>query len=1070
MESLMRAWGKWRGRERAGSGTWINLVGKVAAVVCAALLMAESCKDRITYVGLTGSPGGKYLALYYPDDSEKLTRFYLFPGDGEIKNLDGALFSDELGDLAAQDFLSGASSAGAPLAFSPDNKFLAYVNETTGNYELHELDLGSMQSRVLFPHPAKDCSQSYSPDGKYLAFVSYRSGSGQAWLWDRETDKLRQVTHEPESIEAVLFAAAGKLFLPSAGSEDAGRILDLESNEMRPLPQGAFAMSFYPEHGLMILGSVPDYKDTFGFSHLTLYDVDKRTGRELGFKGEVVGGLSLPISPDGKQILAASNDAIWAVPLDGGTPLRFEAPAGLIDVLTTPFLAWLPGGKSFRLLVSDAQFTAGLADGPGGLRAEDQFAQSLLAISDLAQGRDQEFTARAKTIEALPGPLKMERGMTERIDLVRVITYYAAGQYDRAAAVWKDSDDAESRVLALYIGLLGKTPEQFRAGRKEFIEGLSGTSADEIKGPMKGTDFVDGLSDRQVRALQKYMKPLLAEHLDVMACKLADKCARKPAPETKKIGWYIRLHPAKPLSGYLATELSDICEAYGDTAEEMKYLRLASKSPEFRLQSLTQLSSSYSRHDPAAALKINETIMAEFPGTGEAQEAREQAGKYWLKQGDDGKAYELLSPLVLDADSAAPWQELKIKSETDFRDLVLAQYEDDDTAKIARLAKVADLEPEDAPNQVLLGMSEKIITDSVSSWLYDKTCHASPALEKLSVYCILNDPPATTTDWIDGYFYFMRRNEPAADIGSRWAGYAAAHPTLANTYVWLTLQGLLEYDQHNYAAARTRFEQARSALGAKKDEFEEEKKMTEAFILVCLARESSKELVPRLAATVSKDSRDVYEYTLAANLHKRPLPEISAFYLASRTLQGPFEPYWMLECRADENELKEPARDFTAAYPQSPLTAAVLFALEDYDAVIRKFPDMLAGYSAMQKQAENYDHNANYWLAAGLREKLLRHPWLAKEDKAGLLLNLAIYEADHVHDYKKAAALLARAEKEKPGDDARKQIVIYQVQTWYELKDLAKARESLALLDREYPNVQDDKLDRIRKDLAVPRP
>ncbi len=700
------------------------------------------------------------------------------------------------------------------------------------------------------------------------------------------------------------------------------------------------------------------------------------------------------------------------------------------------------------------------------MRAGDQFAQSVLAVADLAQGRDQEFESKAKTIEALPAPLKMERGMEERIDLVRVIASYAAGQYDRAAAMLKDGNDSESSVVALFIGLLDNTPQQFRKARKDFIAGLDEKSDDDLKKLMKETDFVDTLSDRQVRALQKYMKPIIAEQLDVRACKLADKkCSRKLSPETKKIGWYIRLHPRKTLSAYLATDLASISEAYGDTAGQKKYLLMAAKSPDYRVQSLSQLAYSYSCHDPAAALKINETIMKEYPGTKEAKTAREDAGKYWLKQGDDANACDLLSPLVLDSDTAALWQALKEKSPEDFRGLVLAQYTDDDAAEAERLAKVAERQPDNGTNQLLLDMSEKLISYCLSSARYDKTYRLSPALEKLSVYCILHDPYYVA----DEYFYYLRQTEPSADLGKRWAGYAAAHPALTRTNDWLTLQGMLEYDKHDYAAARAAFEQARSMLGAKKNELEKEQQMTDEFILICLARENSKELVPRLAATVSKDSREVYDYTLAMNLHGRPLPEISAFYLACQAAQGggPTSAYQLLECRAGDEELKKTARDFTVTYPQSPLTAAVLFALDDLDSVIQRFPDTLAGCSAAQMRAVEYYTNANYWLAAGLWEKLLGHPLLDKEGKSEALFYLGGYEFLHARDYQKAADYLGRSWKENPKSNNGKDTLMYLAESWYELKDFAKARETLAILDREYPDTNDDRLGQVRKDLAA---
>jgi hypothetical protein len=1049
------------------------LARNIAAVVCAAIVLGGGCEARdIDFFGLSGSPDGKYHVLYAPKETGKAFRFFLVAGEAEFADPGRALFSAELAEKSASSFLWTGSALNAPVAFDPDNKHLAYVSESTGNYEIHELDLATMQTRILAPHPAKDDSPSYSPDGKYLAFISYRSGKGEIWLWDRAANELKQLTHDPADLVLVRFISAKKLLFAQADDENA-RIFDLDRDQSSPLPGGARELSFDSRQGLIVSAKLSAEGDEY--KRILVSDVEKGTNRELDFHGELE-SFSVPLSPDGKWAVAASKEAVEVLPVEGGSALTFALP-GALKKTAPGFLAWMPDGKRFRLLAGNAQFTADLADPARSLTPRDKYALSLSALDARARDQDGDFAAKASGLDAMPDPLKHNDGQKKTIGLTRVIAAYAAGQYEQASTLWKDSLDPEERELSLYIGLMDKTPEDFRAGRTAFLALPDDQPAvAEAKTLVKKTDFVDGLDGRQLKAMMKYLKPLIAERLDVMACDLNGDRGRKLSPETKKIVSYLNLHPGSPLAGYLALTLAEVAESYRQPVEAEKYYRLAAKTPEDRLESLVRLASLYGneegKKDPLAELQVNETIMAEFPGTNEANHARESAGQSWISRGDDEKAFELLAPLALDSDSAAAWRESRQNSEPMFKALVLARFAPGLKQTLEYLARAVDQAPANKPDQILLGLSDKTFNDLGGEHLSHKTTLEPTKREKILVYRILNGPAAADHVLVYYYYFLLRQEEVGADIEPRWDGYAQAHPELAKSYPFLLLMGLLDYDRHNYAAARAQFEQALAALGNQPDQAAEAKDLTRQLILICLARETDKLLLQKLSATIKEDPRkepDVYGHTLAANLTGRPLPEISEFYLASRALgEDHADAYELLECRASDDDRKKVGQDFVAKYPQSPLTAAVLFALEDYDAVIARFPDSFAAYAAMRIKADNYDGNANYWLAAGMREKLLDHPQLRKEDKAELLWGLGEYELEHTRDYKQARELLARAARENPQGNTRQGIMLDQARTWYQLKDLAQARQALDRFTREYPDARTDQIDELKRALGAP--
>jgi len=107
-----------------------------------------------------------------------------------------------------------------PVDLSPDGKWVAYALQddrrkkkpADGYADVHfshtgvlTLALGcdiwvtdtqSGESKNLTEGKGSSWDPVWSPDGNYLAFYSDRGGMAHLWLWERETDKLRQISEE----------------------------------------------------------------------------------------------------------------------------------------------------------------------------------------------------------------------------------------------------------------------------------------------------------------------------------------------------------------------------------------------------------------------------------------------------------------------------------------------------------------------------------------------------------------------------------------------------------------------------------------------------------------------------------------------------------------------------------------------------------------------------------------------------------------------------------------------------------------------------------------------------------
>jgi Tol biopolymer transport system component len=66
-------------------------------------------------------------------------------------------------------------------AYPPDGKYLAFVAQRNGNFDLFRVPVGGGKQEQLTTSPGYDDGPDYSPDGKWIYFNSNRSGKWAIW-------------------------------------------------------------------------------------------------------------------------------------------------------------------------------------------------------------------------------------------------------------------------------------------------------------------------------------------------------------------------------------------------------------------------------------------------------------------------------------------------------------------------------------------------------------------------------------------------------------------------------------------------------------------------------------------------------------------------------------------------------------------------------------------------------------------------------------------------------------------------------------------------------------------------
>ena len=78
------------------------------------------------------------------------------------------------------------------LSLSPNEEFLSYHNENSGNKDIYIMPAEGGESVQITDHPAKDSSAGWSYDGRWLLFISNRNGNDEFWIIGISQDGKRE--------------------------------------------------------------------------------------------------------------------------------------------------------------------------------------------------------------------------------------------------------------------------------------------------------------------------------------------------------------------------------------------------------------------------------------------------------------------------------------------------------------------------------------------------------------------------------------------------------------------------------------------------------------------------------------------------------------------------------------------------------------------------------------------------------------------------------------------------------------------------------------------------------------
>jgi Tol biopolymer transport system component len=125
---------------------------------------------RLTFEGPANNvpgwtPDGKRIVFLSARDERNNIYWQLADGNGGLERLTS-------GDLLT-----------APLSFSPDGQFMAYIesNPTTG-YDIWVMHLSDRKAEPFIRTPFNDTAPQFSPDGRWIAYVSNESGHNEVYV------------------------------------------------------------------------------------------------------------------------------------------------------------------------------------------------------------------------------------------------------------------------------------------------------------------------------------------------------------------------------------------------------------------------------------------------------------------------------------------------------------------------------------------------------------------------------------------------------------------------------------------------------------------------------------------------------------------------------------------------------------------------------------------------------------------------------------------------------------------------------------------------------------------------
>ncbi len=219
-------------------------------------------------------------------------------------------------------------------AVSPDGRYVAF----SALSDIWILEIGKPNPTRLTHDPYLDIDPAWSPDGTQLVFSSDRggNGAGDLWIFNRESEKFRQVSNLAENTSLANWSPDGRqiAFYLSEGADWHARylhVLDLETGNVEKKYDWLFKPgrpSWSADQKTIAISAQRELSGRFrkGLNEVLLVSLDDDSsrfvtpipGRSLGMRGS----NGPEWSPDGQSMAYVHDGVLWVVRVDHrGNPL-----------------------------------------------------------------------------------------------------------------------------------------------------------------------------------------------------------------------------------------------------------------------------------------------------------------------------------------------------------------------------------------------------------------------------------------------------------------------------------------------------------------------------------------------------------------------------------------------------------------------------------------------------------------------------------------------------------------------------------------------------------------------------
>lgn len=279
-------------------------------------------------IGPSLSPNGEYVAFI----SEKnLFSIELFLADAETGKIIKKLTSTNADPhLNALRFIESSGS------WSPDSKRFAAVVFAKGDNQIAIIDVenGGIKRRFDFGEVDAITNPAWSPDGKKIAFAGSDGGYTDLYIYNLETDSLRNVTKDPYSDLQPAWSPDGSAiaFVTDRGTgTDLDNlvfgnmkiaVMDVSSGEMEMIPEFFEAKHINPQfspdgHSLYYISDYEGFSDIYRFD----FQTGKRyrvTSVSTGISGISEYSPAITVAQNTGELMATvfdkSNYSIYQIP------------------------------------------------------------------------------------------------------------------------------------------------------------------------------------------------------------------------------------------------------------------------------------------------------------------------------------------------------------------------------------------------------------------------------------------------------------------------------------------------------------------------------------------------------------------------------------------------------------------------------------------------------------------------------------------------------------------------------------------------------------------------------------